>query len=144
MRRLRFLSCALGVILVGSVGLWASINGSISGVVTDSSGAVVSGATVTATNVQTGVKTTLETDSKGLNNWDMTLSKVTKITESKELELRVEAFNLFNHAQFTNPDGGIDSGPPSFVNGVNQGGTFGLVTSARNPRILQLGARFTF
>ena len=80
----------------------------------------------------------------GLNNWDMTLSKVTRITESKELELRIEAFNMFNHAQFSNPDGGIDSGPPNFVNGVNQGGTFGLVTSAREPRIMQLGARFTF
>ena len=53
----------------------------------------------------------------GLNNWDITLAKVTRITESKQLELRVEAFNLFNHAQFNNPDGGIDSGPPDFVNG---------------------------
>jgi len=80
----------------------------------------------------------------GLNNWDMTLAKVTKITESKELELRLEAFNLFNHAQFLNPNGGIDSGPPSYVNGVNQGGTFGLVTGAREARVLQLGARFSF
>src|ERR1700682_492777 len=69
MRRLRFLTCALSAILLGSVCLWASINGSISGVVTDSSGAVVSGATVTATNIQTGVKTTLKTDSKGFYNF---------------------------------------------------------------------------
>ena len=34
---------------------WAGITGSISGVVTDSSGAVVSGAKVVATNSQTGV-----------------------------------------------------------------------------------------
>jgi hypothetical protein len=76
--------------------------------------------------------------------WDMSLAKVTKIRENKQLELRVETFNLFNHAQFNNPDGGIDSGPPNFVNGQNVGGTFGLVTSARDPRIMQLGARFTF
>jgi Carboxypeptidase regulatory-like domain len=68
----------------------------------------------------------------GLNNWDMTLAKVTRITESKELELRVEAFNLFNHAQFGNPDGNINSN------------TFGIISSARDPRIMQLGARFTF
>jgi Carboxypeptidase regulatory-like domain len=68
----------------------------------------------------------------GLNNWDMTLAKVTRITESKELELRVEAFNLFNHAQFGNPDGNVNSN------------TFGIITSARDPRIMQLGARFTF
>jgi Carboxypeptidase regulatory-like domain/TonB dependent receptor len=80
----------------------------------------------------------------GLNNWDMKLAKVTKITESKSLELRFEAFNVFNHAQFKNPDGEINSGNPVYVNGVNQGGTFGLVTEARDPRIMQIGARFTF
>lgn len=80
----------------------------------------------------------------GLNNWDVMLGKVTKITESKQLELRFEAFNLFNHAQFGNPDGDISSGPPNIVNGVNQGGTFGLITSARDPRIMQVGARFSF
>ena len=80
----------------------------------------------------------------GLNNWNMALLKSTKITESKELELRFEAFNLFNHAQFSNPTGLINSGLPNFVNGVNQGGSFGIVSSARDPRILQLGAKFLF
>ena len=62
----------------------------------------------------------------GLNNFDMGLSKTTKITESKQLELRFEAFNLFNHAQFLNPSGEIGSGFPSYVGGVNQGSTFGM------------------
>src|SRR5215469_3206094 len=44
---------------------WAGITGSISGVVTDPSGAVVAGANVTAINTQTGVKVTVVTDSKG-------------------------------------------------------------------------------
>ena len=74
----------------------------------------------------------------GLNNFDMALSKVTKITESKQLELRFEAFNLFNHAQFNNPNSEINDGLPS------QGGSFGLVTSARDPRIMQVGAKFLF
>ena len=68
----------------------------------------------------------------GLNNWNMALLKTTKITESKELQLRFEAFNLFNHAQFMNPTGEINSS------------TFGVVTSARDPRILQVGAKFLF
>ena len=68
----------------------------------------------------------------GLNNWDMTLAKVTKVAEGKELELRLEAFNLFNHAQFTNPAGEINSS------------SFGVVTNARDPRIMQIGARFSF
>ncbi len=80
----------------------------------------------------------------GLNNWNMALLKTTKITESKELQLRFEAFNLFNHAQFTNPNGEINAGYPDFVNGVNQGGTFGIVSSARDPRIMQIGAKFLF
>ena len=80
----------------------------------------------------------------GLNNWDLTLGKVTKITENRTLELRLEAFNLFNHAQFLNPQSEINDGYPNFVGGVNQGGTLGLVTAARDARILQLGARFSF
>jgi hypothetical protein len=68
----------------------------------------------------------------GLNNWTMALLKTTKITESKELQLRFEAFNLFNHAQFMNPSGEINSSQ------------FGVVNSARDPRIMQVGAKFFF
>lgn len=74
----------------------------------------------------------------GINNWNMALLKSTKLTESKELQLRFEAFNLFNHAQFTNPNGLINSGYPS------TGGTFGLVTATRDPRIMQIGAKVLF
>jgi len=69
MRRLTIATCALSVLLLGSVSLWASINGSISGVVTDSSGALVNGANVTATNTETGVQTSVKTDSKGFYNF---------------------------------------------------------------------------
>jgi len=46
----------------------ASITGSISGVITDKSGAVVAGATVVATDTLTGVQTTQKTDAKGFYN----------------------------------------------------------------------------
>ena len=46
----------------------ASITGSISGVVTDKSGAVITGATVVATDTLTGVQSTQKTDSKGFYN----------------------------------------------------------------------------
>ncbi len=68
----------------------------------------------------------------GLNNFDMALAKTTRITESKELQLRFEAFNLFNHAQFSNPTGEINSSQ------------FGVVTSARPARIMQMGLKFLF
>ena len=62
---------------------WAAITGSISGIVTDSTGAVVAGASVTAINTQTGVKTTVNTDSKGfyslpvldVGNYDLEISQ---------------------------------------------------------------------
>ncbi len=69
MRRLTIATCALSVLLLGSVSLWASISGSISGVVSDSSGALVNGANVTATNAETGVQTSVKTDSKGFYNF---------------------------------------------------------------------------
>jgi hypothetical protein len=68
----------------------------------------------------------------GLNNFTLSLAKSTKITESKELQLRFEAFNLFNHAQFFNPAGDITSDD------------FGKVLSARDPRIMQFGVKFLF
>ena len=68
----------------------------------------------------------------GLNNFDMALLKSTKIRESKEIELLFEAFNVFNHAQFGNPTGEINSSQ------------FGLVTGARDARIMQVGAKFLF
>ena len=68
----------------------------------------------------------------GLNNWDFALHKMTHVTEGTSVEFRAEFFNLGNHAQFTNP-GGNSSSP-----------AFGLVTSARDPRIGQLALKFNF
>ena len=68
----------------------------------------------------------------GLNNWDMALEKNINFSETKLLELRFEAFNVFNHAQFQNPSGTIDSSD------------FGRITAANDPRILQIGAKIHF
>src|SRR5262245_10694881 len=54
MWRKRF-SMAVALLLLCSVSIWAQSTGSISGVVTDDSGAVIPGATISATNTQTGV-----------------------------------------------------------------------------------------
>jgi len=61
------------------------------------------------------------------------LAKSTPIYgERVGIELRFEAFNLFNHTQFLNPDTNPDSS------------TFGQISSSYAPRILQLGARIKF
>jgi hypothetical protein len=65
----------------------------------------------------------------------LTLQKNFKLAESKSFELRVEAFNAFNHAQFYGPasvDGNIGSA------------TFGNVVSAAPPRLLQLALKLVF
>jgi hypothetical protein len=69
----------------------------------------------------------------GQANWDFTVQKATTITESTNLAIRVEFFNIFNRRQFANPN----------VNSSN--GAFGTTTSqANNPRQIQGSLRFNF
>lgn len=53
------------LVLTAAIGLAQAPIGSIAGLVTDDSGAVVSGAAVTVTNVETGLKRELQTNSEG-------------------------------------------------------------------------------
>ncbi|HWB87325.1 MAG TPA: carboxypeptidase-like regulatory domain-containing protein [Bryobacteraceae bacterium] len=57
--------CLVGLALVGAAFAQVSGTGSIQGTVSDPSGAVVTGASVTATNVATGVQTTRQTTDAG-------------------------------------------------------------------------------
>jgi hypothetical protein len=68
----------------------------------------------------------------GMNNFDVGVSKRIPLTEAMALEFRGEFFNVFNHAQFLNPSGDIDSS------------NFGEVTNARDPRIGQVSAKFVW
>jgi Carboxypeptidase regulatory-like domain len=71
----------------------------------------------------------------GINNFDLTLNKTLPLTESKSLEFRLEAFNVFNHAQFYGP-GAVDGE----VNDPN----FGRMVNAAAPRLVQLAAKLRF
>lgn len=71
----------------------------------------------------------------GIENFDLALLKDLRLTESKALQFRLEAFNAFNHAQFYGP---------AAVNGNISSPEFGQIVSAAAPRILQLGAKFSF
>ena len=75
----------------------------------------------------------------GINNYDMTLSKSVRISESKSLDLRVEGFNVFNHAQFYASSTGV-----SAVDGEINDPNFGKIVNAAAPRLVQLAAKFTF
>ncbi len=56
---------AFFLVLFSGTAALASITGTISGIVTDPGGAVVAGAEIKATNIQTGVEQTITTDTKG-------------------------------------------------------------------------------
>jgi hypothetical protein len=71
----------------------------------------------------------------GINNFDLTLTKILKVTESKSVEFRLEAFNAFNHAQFYGA---------ASVDGEVNDPHFGEVVSAASPRLVQLAAKFKF
>ena len=65
-------------------------------------------------------------------NFDFALWRIVPIREGVSTDLRFEAFNLFNHARFGDPATNIRSG------------TFGRITTAADPRILQLAFKVTF
>jgi hypothetical protein len=71
----------------------------------------------------------------GIENFDMALRKNLPMGESRSLELRVEAFNAFNHAQFYGP---------ASVDGQVEDPNFGHIVSAGAPRLAQLSAKFAF
>jgi hypothetical protein len=71
----------------------------------------------------------------GIENFDMQMSKTVPFTESKSLDIRIEAFNVFNHAQFYGP---------SAVDGEINDPAFGRVVSAAAPRLMQVAVKFHF
>ena len=76
---------------------------------------------------------------------DFTLSKNLRFSERFRLQLRGEAFNVFN---WTNPRGLSTAVWNATTQPVAQGGSgssiFGQVISYRDPRVLQFGAKFYF
>jgi hypothetical protein len=71
----------------------------------------------------------------GIFNFDMQLTKTVQLTESKSLDIRVEAFNIFNHSQFYGP---------AAVDGEVNDSNFGNIVNAADPRLIQLAIKFFF
>jgi hypothetical protein len=71
----------------------------------------------------------------GIDNYDFNLRKTLKFTDTASLELRLDAFNIFNHAQFYGP---------ASVDGNISSATFGHVVSAAPPRLLQVALKILF
>ena len=72
-------------------------------------------------------------DGPGYWNVDTAVIKRIRFKERLGIELRLEAFNVFNHTNFSVP------------NTLNLDDTdFGKINAAFDPRILQLSWKFTF
>lgn len=69
----------------------------------------------------------------GINNFDLSFLKETRLSEHKRLQFRAEFFNFLNHAQFSKADGNI-----------TDGADFGRVTRARDPRLIQFAMKLFF
>jgi hypothetical protein len=69
----------------------------------------------------------------GLFQTDMGILKNTNIGERYRVQFRGEIFNLFNYAQFFQPDGNVTDGTD-----------FGRVKRARDPRLVQFALKFYF
>ena len=72
----------------------------------------------------------------GFQNWDLDAFKSFRITERQSLEVRGEFLNAFNRAEFD---------AISSTNIANVGSpSFGIISATRDPRIIQLAARYKF
>lgn len=63
---------------------------------------------------------------------DFTLSKNIRFGENMKVQIRAEAFNIFNHTNFRALQTNVTST------------AYGNVTTVRDPRTMQIGAKFTF
>jgi len=69
----------------------------------------------------------------GLQRWDISLFKNTKIREGMSMQFRAEAFNIFNHTNFD-----------AIRLTLQSTSSFGHVLSTRDPRIMQLALKLNF
>ncbi|MCU0246375.1 MAG: TonB-dependent receptor [Bryobacter sp.] len=76
----------------------------------------------------------------GIVNWDLSIIKNTTITERVNLQFRAEMFNFMNNVNYGRPGTGFSPGP----NGFNQSGSFGVITSSDDARIIQFGLKLIF
>jgi hypothetical protein len=83
----------------------------------------------------------------GLTEVDLGLRRKFPITERLTLLFRTDAFNVFNHPNFTNPSGQVRSGPNPLQSQfmLNKGlGGLGPLFQGGGPRSLQLSLKLSF
>src|SRR5262249_30558518 len=74
----------------------------------------------------------------GVNNWDLSAIKDFAIREQMRLQFRAEAYNAFNHSQFS----AMDTTARFDANNRQTNTGLSSFTAARSPRIMQFALRF--
>jgi hypothetical protein len=83
----------------------------------------------------------------GINNFDMGFGKTFDIFERLRFALKMDAFNIFNHHQYTDNVGGLlvaGSGGNSVIDNTVGDSKFGLITRAGTSRVIQFSGKLTF
>jgi hypothetical protein len=83
----------------------------------------------------------------GLTQVDLSIGRKFSITDRLNVQFRADAFNLFNHPNFTNPSGYVSGGPSLLLSQetLNTGlGGLNPIFQQGGPRSLQLSLRLTF
>ena len=69
----------------------------------------------------------------GTRSLDMSLTRIVRVTGTQDIEVRVDAFNAFNWLQWGQP-----------ATAFNNLATFGQITSAGAPRVMQFAVKYGF
>lgn len=94
---------------------------------------------INPTNTTTGVANVIGNGGRGIidgpptTRFDFSMMKNFRIGESMQVQLRAEAFNVFNHTNFQ-----------TFASTNVTSAVFGQISVVRDPRTIQLGAKFIF
>jgi Carboxypeptidase regulatory-like domain len=78
----------------------------------------------------------------GFQTWDLSLVKNNGFGEGRNVQLRLELFNAFNHANFLAPNVTFVPGPAGSVG--SQSTNFATINQAADARQIQLGLKFFF
>jgi outer membrane receptor protein involved in Fe transport len=77
-------------------------------------------------------------------NVDAALARRFEVTKRYSFTLRAEAFNVFNHTNLNSPNATLTVAADPSGNAIFNSPNFGLITSAKSSRKMQIVARFDF
>jgi hypothetical protein len=80
----------------------------------------------------------------GINQWDFSVFKNTRVTERVNVQFRFETFNTFNHTQWSGVNTGVSGANPGSPVTAATVGASGQISSTRDPRTIQFGLKLLF